>query len=101
MLSVVYIVLTLLVAVFFYWLRCRHRFAFGCVEIVIAMLVVTFTFAPPVDYLTGDTSYGLQYLLYEAASLSAGIYIFVRGMDNMAQDLPLSWRPIWHRLFGV
>ena len=102
MLIVVYIILTLLIAVFFYWLRCRHRFGFGCVEIVVAVVVITFTFVPQTDYLllNGPSSI-LAHLLSEAAGLSAGVYIFVRGMDNIAQDLPVSWRLRWHLFFGA
>jgi hypothetical protein len=102
MLTAGYIILTLLVAVLFYWLRCRHRFAFGCVEIVVAVVVITFTFVPQTDYLllNGPSSI-LGHLLSEAAGLSAGVYIFVRGMDNIAQDLPVGWRLMWHRVFGA
>lgn len=101
MFTAVYVLLTLLVAVFFYWFRCHHRFAYGVLEIVVAVLVVVFTFVPQTNYLllSGPT-FDLPHFLSRAAGLSAGVYVFVRGMDNMAQDLPIGWRLIWLRLFG-
>jgi hypothetical protein len=79
MLTAGYIILTLLVAVLFYWLRCRHRFAFGCVEIVVAVVVITFTFVPQTDYLllNGPSSI-LGHLLSEAAGLSRRLYLCAR-----------------------
>jgi hypothetical protein len=29
----------------------------------------------------------------------AGIYIIVRGLDNISQDLPFRWRARWYRWF--
>ena len=37
--------------------------------------------------------------LSRSVSLVLGIYLLVRGMDNVDRDLPPSWRPWWNRLF--
>jgi hypothetical protein len=33
-------------------------------------------------------------------ALMGGVYIVVRGLDNIDQGLPERWRPAWRRVFG-
>jgi len=44
-----------------------------------------------------DTAQGFE--VSNAVGILAGIYILVRGMDNMDKDLPPNWRRTWDRLF--
>ena len=93
------------VAVF--WFRCRQQFYYGLAEIVVALAVVFFTFYPHsanVVLVTGETPPLLGYFLYQGLAVLLGIYIVVRGLDNMNQGrwpawIPHSWRATWDRGF--
>jgi hypothetical protein len=37
--------------------------------------------------------------LPKAVGILAGIYVLVRGLDNMSRDLPVSWSAWWNQLF--
>ena len=95
-----WLLLLVIVGVIFYWLRSRHRFYYGIVEVVAAMLVTFLTFYPQTNYLliNGPTFPGS--MRRETAGFFAGVYIFVRGMDNIAQALPSGLQPLWDRFFS-
>lgn len=93
------IFLTIAAGLFFYWLRCKAQFWYGLCEIVVAVIVIYVTFVPAATVLAADdTSFSGQ-LMSNAVGILAGIYILVRGMDNMDKDLPPNCRRIWNRLF--
>ena len=85
---------------FFYRLRGRHPFRYGCIEIVVGLIVLFFTFVP----LTHNAAFVPQTLfewsLTKLLGVTAGIYIIVRGLDNMDGDLPPSWRSRWDYFFA-
>jgi hypothetical protein len=86
-------------ALFFYWLRCRLRFWYGVCEIGVATVVAYLTFVPQTNYpLLNSQPFLVRYLLMGAGVLTS-VYILVRGMDNMDQDLPPTWRLVWDRAF--
>ena len=95
----VYVSSTIVGAVLFYWLRCRYPLIYGFIEIIVALVVIYITFLPPDTYmaLEGSSAYGQ--FLRKAAGVIGGIYIFVRGMDNVSRGLPSRWRKTWNRVF--
>ena len=90
-----------LVALGFYRLRCRYGFAYGIIEVTAGTIAIMLSEFPPFTVLTaGDVSVvGSQAL--HILTLMGGIYIVVRGMDNIDQNLPSRWRPAWQRIFGT
>jgi len=97
--GVVYIVLTIAAGLFFYRLRGLHPFAYGVAEVLVATCVIFLTFYPPEEFLTTDNYSLLGVELSRVVGIFAGIYIFVRGMDNMEKDLPRGWHRWWERRF--
>ncbi|WFU14417.1 hypothetical protein [Bradyrhizobium sp. CB3481] len=83
-----------------YWLRCRHRFSYGILEIIAAVgLMIIAVFHPEAGHLSLGNGSVFGEVLSSALSFIASVYLMVRGLDNMDNDLPLSWRSRWDRLF--
>jgi hypothetical protein len=38
--------------------------------------------------------------LPKTVGILAGVYVIVRGLDNMSRELPASWALWWNRLFS-
>jgi hypothetical protein len=85
---VIYFVLSLIVAGFFYWLHGRNRILYGVFELAVAVLLLLLVFAPHPDVLTADNS-GPEWFfpLSKVISFFAAIYAFVRGWDNILTQL--------------
>jgi hypothetical protein len=94
------IFLTIAAGLVFYWLRCQRRFLYGLCEIFVAFGIMYMTFVPQTNYFLMSGPSSSQYLLTKGAGILGGIYIFVRGMDNMDKDLPPKWRRIWDTMFS-
>ena len=93
------ICLTIIGGLFFYWLRCRFRFWYGLCEIVVAVVVIYLSFVPPYTAMAlADMSLS-RLQMSKAIGILGGVYILVRGMDNVDQDLPSKWRSLWDRTF--
>jgi hypothetical protein len=86
--AVIGILLTISAGLSFYWLRCRRRFLYGLCELLVAFGVIYITFVPQTNYLLISGPPVSQFLLTKGAGILGGIYIFVRGLDNMDKDLP-------------
>jgi hypothetical protein len=86
-------------SLFLYRLRGIHPFWYGCIEIVVGLVVLIFTFVPTTHYLAVDRQTFFEWGATKLIGVMAGIYIIVRGLDNLDRDLPPSWRPIWDRIF--
>jgi hypothetical protein len=87
----------------FYFVRCRCRFGYGVLEIVVSVAVIFLTLYPQTSdlQLEGDEPWW-GWILSKSVGLSAGIYIMVRGLDNIDQGWPPQWestRGIWKRVF--
>jgi hypothetical protein len=83
-----------------FWVRCRHQFWYGLCEIVVALIVVILTFFPQTGSLLlieGPSLLG--WFVSKGVGANAGVYIMVRGLDNMDKDLPVTWRGTWDRIF--
>jgi hypothetical protein len=93
------ILLTITAGLFFYWLRCRFQLLYGLCEILVAVVVIHLTFLPAAIVLgTGAVSFA-SLLMSKAVGIIGGIYILVRGMDNIDKDLPPKWRRVWDCVF--
>lgn len=101
MIDVIFTVFWILVAIGFYRLRCATRFGYGLIEIIAGIGAIILGEFPPYSALIADNVWQLGSRASHMLTLIAGVYIVVRGMDNIAQDLPERWRPAWRRVFGV
>jgi hypothetical protein len=94
------ITLVVFFGIVMYLIRCRAQLVYGIVEVVAALVVVYLAFRPPYSVLVieqGYSPWGVQ--LQHYYGLLAGVYIFVRGMDNIGSALPRQLRVRWDRLF--
>ena len=84
-----------------YRVRCTHRLWYGIGELGVGLLVlflVSFPQGPTVAIVNQPPR--LLAPLTKWAALAAGIYIIVRGLDNIRSDLPNRWRARWDSVFG-
>ena len=97
--AVLYILVSIVAAMLFFELRRRRPFAYGVFEFAIGLIGLTLTLYPQTTYLlTGEaTPWGLT--LSRGITVVGGIYLLVRGLDNMDRAVPRSWRPHWETLF--
>jgi hypothetical protein len=96
-----YSILAIIFGLFFYWLRCSHRFLYGTFEVIASafwFMLVLYPRSPTVT--APDQMPHFVPPLYTLYGFLAGIYIFVRGMDNMHCGLTSeTWRKRWDCLF--
>jgi hypothetical protein len=79
--------------VFAYALRGRFRLTYGVFEFVFGAIVAIRVFWPNFDYQGMQTADFLQVL--------AGVYVMVRGQDNIGKALQLTrFGPLWGRFSG-
>lgn len=98
--AVIWIFVTVVFGLSFYVLRCRCQLFYGLVELVVALAVIVLTFYPQTNFLAlveGPPLWG--WLLSKGVGASAGIYVMVRGLDNIHKGLPSKWRGKWERVF--
>ena len=90
--DVIYALLSIVAALLLFLLRRRRPFAYGLFEFAVGLLGLMLTFHPQTtSLLTGEASpSGL--MLSRGIAIVGGIYLLVRGMDNMERDLPRRWR---------
>jgi O-antigen/teichoic acid export membrane protein len=93
------IFVTIVAGLFFYWLRRRCRFWYGAYEIVVALAVIYLTFVPAYTVMVLADMSPSRLLLSKGVGILGGIYLIVRGMDNMDEDLPPTWRRVWDHAF--
>jgi hypothetical protein len=85
--AVIGIIVTVAFGLLFYILRCRQRLLYGLVEFVVALAVIILTF------LLSEESSWWGWLLSKGVGTSAGIYVMVRGLDNIQQGFRLNGAP--------
>ena len=74
---------------YLYWFRCNYRILYGWIEVLIGGLTFVWT---ALEYINTPTVPGQIY--YETITLatvlkaSAGVYIIVRGFDNVEAGIP-------------
>jgi hypothetical protein len=97
---VIYIVLTVLAGAMFYGLRCRSRFWYGVLEVVTSIVVIFVSWVPQKSYLLAHQGTGfLNSEIGTIIGIVGGIYILVRGLDNIGSDLPVRWQVLWDQIF--
>jgi hypothetical protein len=81
---------------FCYFVRCRQPISYGLIEIGVGLAIIFVTFFPQTPYLLYDTPpwWGVQ--LSRFLGFIAGVYVIVRGLDNIERGLP-SLSPTAHR----
>jgi hypothetical protein len=95
-----YVILMILVGLFFYWLRGTLPVAYGLCEIAagIAVIVITFNYPPmPSILLRYRTEF--EQSLPTTMSLLGGVYVMVRGLDNVQRGLNPTWKRRWRIIF--
>jgi len=97
--NMIFILLTVAAGLFFYWLRGRFRLIYGMCEIAVALAIISLTFYPPTYYLAYDMPSFFEMLLSKSVGVLGGIYVMVRGLDNMDMALPTRWHGLWDRIF--
>jgi hypothetical protein len=82
------VLVSIVVAGIFYWLRNHHRIAYGTIEIVVglAMLLVAFNIIATPIYLTEDGTASSDWQL-TMIGVVTGVYALVRGWDNIITEL--------------
>ena len=97
--NVVWFFLTVIVGVAFFLLRRQIRWLYGVIEIIVALLVIFFSFFPVANTLTDEGSYGFGSSIYLTSAIVGrltGVYILVRGLDNVEAGLSRScWLYVW------
>lgn len=93
--SYIFIVPAMIAGPALYLFRSRSPFVYGVLEVVVSWVMILVTIE--VSNAT-SVSDGLP-LLAKATGLLGGVYVSVRGLDNMDKDIPLRIRRPWNRLF--
>jgi len=83
-----------------YRFRRRSRFWFGIGEIAVAFLQIHLAWIPTYNLLVGEGASQFAELIYRTTPVIVAVYLLVRGLDNIGEDLPPRWRELWPRLFG-
>jgi hypothetical protein len=78
----------LLLCLMFYYLRSRRPLAYGLLEIWAGILTLSFAIFSPA-----------QNALLKGLGLLGGVYIVVRGLDNVDRGLPAGLRRYWDKAF--
>ncbi|MBB2697939.1 hypothetical protein EFD56_30295 [Rhizobium phaseoli] len=91
----------ILLSVILYWLRTNFRIAYGLIEILFAIAVIaSIAYFTPASALFDDFSIRPDQI-GGITALFGAIYIFVRGMDNIANGLngKLTADRLWNSIF--
>jgi hypothetical protein len=75
---------------FLYWLRGRLPLIYGSLEIFVGMLSLSIT-----------TQGHVADLLTKLIGVSGGVYIIIRGLDNVDKGIPGGWRKVFNKLRGI
>jgi rRNA-processing protein FCF1 len=86
------IVLLAVLAVFLYWFRGRYRLMYGSAELFVGFSASARAFWPRFSYAELNAAGALQVI--------AGLYVMVRGLDNVGKALEKTrWNDWWRRVF--
>jgi hypothetical protein len=100
MMEIAVTVFWVVVAVAFYRIRCWSRLLFGAMEVAAGIGVIVIGEFPPNAVVTAANTWTLGSRAAHILALMGGVYIVVRGLDNIDQALPERWRPAWRRVLG-
>ena len=71
------------------------------IEVVAGTGVVIIGEFPPNAIAAAGNAWTLGSRAAHVLALMGGVYLVVRGLDNIDHGLPERWRPAWRRVFGV
>ena len=75
-----------------YWYRQHFRFSYGVFEFFVGAIMSYYVFVPSFDYSRLSTATALQVI--------GGLYVMVRGLDNIGKGTMGSWiESFWRRWF--
>jgi hypothetical protein len=97
--SIVYIVVAVVAGVLFFRLRGTHPLPYGIIEVGAAIASLSFAFYPPYEFITTDRVSPIGSVVQPYLGILFGIYILVRGLDNIDRGLPVHWRDSWDKWF--
>jgi hypothetical protein len=80
-----------IVGVVIFWFRARFRLVYGLTEFGVGAVTAIRVFWPQFNYATVGLANALQVL--------GGLYIMVRGCENIGKGLPAEQRAKWNRAF--
>jgi hypothetical protein len=93
------IVITIVLGISFYIMRFRWQLAYGIFEILVSLVVIFLTFYPQTNYLLLAEFSWQGWFLSKGVGVLAGIYVMVRGLDNIEKGLPPARKAKWIRTF--
>ena len=84
--AVLFFLLAVFGGLFFYWLRCKHKILYGLSEVAVGIAILAlrlFVLQPrfPISEEKDSTLFNAMTL---TIALFIGIYVMVRGLDNIA-----------------
>jgi hypothetical protein len=93
------IVVAIIFGFFFYVMRCRWQLAYGVFELLVSSAVIFLTFYPQSSYLLLQEFSWQGWFFSKGVGALAGIYVMVRGLDNVEKGLPPKLQDQWKRVF--
>jgi hypothetical protein len=91
--AVIIFLLTIVAGVGAYWLRCKHLFIYGIVELFAALVIIFVTAFPQGNALLMAEQPWWGGWFKDAAGLFAGAYVMVRSFDNIDRGWPKGFWP--------
>jgi hypothetical protein len=79
-----------------YKLRCRFPWVYGAVEVLISWELIALAIGLPAPSAPDNGTT----LLAKSTGIITGLYITVRGLDNMNKDVPEVFRRLWDRILN-
>lgn len=90
----------LVAGLFLFWVRQKARSIYGLCEIAAGVFIVVFTFFPIDASVSGTDQSQIAVILNQRLAELAGLYVIVRGLDNLGQGGLGPFQEFWNRLFG-
>jgi hypothetical protein len=91
-----------LVGLILFSFRCRAPFWYGLIELLASWVMIWIAIVTPIVPVVAvggqPVSFGIP-LLAKGTTLLAGIYVSVRGLDNIDKDVPQRFQRIWGKVF--
>lgn len=87
------------IGLLFYRVRIRSRLCYGIFELLVAMIASYFVL---LNLYSHAEAFTFELIASRMMILFAAVYVIVRALDNIGQDLSRNWRftKAWKALFG-
>ena len=81
-----------IVGIALYWYRQKYRLSYGLFEYFVGLMMTYYVFFPSFNYASLTALEGIQII--------GGVYVMVRGLDNISNGIEGSrFDLLWKRLF--